>query len=586
MTESAFVLLVLGAIVVSADWLERRPAGRLVGGAIISLLLGLLLANLGLIPTVTEGPPLYGYLIGIGAPVSIFLLLLDARLAALKRAGLPMLTAFGIGAFGTLVGVATAFWLTGAPGWLGEHAAAVGGMYAATYIGGSANLTAVALHFGVVEQPPLMAAVNIVDSVVGSLFIASLVLLARLLQRLDGTRPAPTNAGSEEIHDSRRVSVAGLAALLAMALGAFWLSQQLAAWMSQRGLAVPAMLIVTTLALVLAQIPAVHRLGGARMLGVYTAYLFLAVIGAGCDFEALGELGDVGSLLLLFVLVLLLVHGLIQFGAGRLLRLSPATLAIASSANIGGVVTILPVARGLGRMDLVLPGIVAGMLGNSLGTYLGFLMAWLLQAMPSSISAAHAVPPPPDQVVADCSHPTYASDMLVCGDPELLGLDRQVADALERIRPATVATPASLLETQEAWFRRRSRCAFSAQHAGCLKAAYSERVMVLDVLGQDPRALAQSWDRRHLQRAPWGPSEVRSVAAGGPLIVLDDAGHVLAVALDVQPREDWAAFVRFCCGRRDYPPDPARASSLSDAAASPDPSTATPRSVPATRAGS
>jgi uncharacterized membrane protein len=584
-TESAFVLFVLGAIVVSADWLERRPAGRLVGGAIIALLLGMLLANLGLIPTVTEGPPLYGYLIGIGAPVSIFLLLLDARLASLKRAGLPMLTAFGIGAFGTLIGVATAFWLTGAPGWLGEQAAAVGGMYAATYIGGSANLTAVALHFGVVEQPPLMAAVNIVDSVVGSLWIAALVILARLLQRLDGARPAPTNAGSEEMHDSRRVSATGLAALLALALGAFWLSQQMAAWTSQRGMAVPAILIVTTLALVLAQVPAVRRLGGARMLGVYTAYLFLAVIGAGCDFAALGELGNAGGLLLLFVLVILVVHGMIQFGAGRLLRLGPATLAIASSANIGGVVTILPVARGLGRMDLVLPGIVAGMFGNGLGTYLGFLMAWFLQAVPSSISAAHAVPPPPDQIVADCTHPTYASDVIVCGDPELLGLDRQVADALKRIRSAAEATPASLLEAQDAWFRRRSRCAFSAQHADCLRAAYSERVRVLDVLGQDTRALAQAGTVATCSGAPWGPLVVRFVAAGGSMIVLDDAGHVLAVALDVQPREDWAAFVRFVADGEtirliplEHPPFECRGR--------PDPRTTTPRSAPATTAGS
>jgi uncharacterized membrane protein len=181
-------------------------------GAIIALLLAMLLANLGLIPTVTEESSLYRYLIGIGA----------------------------------LVGVATAFWLTGAQGWLGGHAAAVGGTYAATYIGGSANLTAVALHFGVIEHPPLMAAVNIVDNVVGSLWIAALVILARLLQRLNGTRPAPTDATGEESQDTRRVSVAGLAALLALAFAAFWLAQQLAAWTSERGLAVPAILIVTT----------------------------------------------------------------------------------------------------------------------------------------------------------------------------------------------------------------------------------------------------------------------------------------------------------------------------------------------------
>jgi uncharacterized protein YecT (DUF1311 family) len=320
------------------------------------------------------------------------------------------------------------------------------------------------------------------------------------------------------------------------------------------------------------------------MLGVYTAYLFLAVIGAGCDFKALADIGDTGGMLLLFVLAAPLVHGLILFGAGRLLKLGPETLAIASSANVGGALTILPVARGLGRMDLLLPGIVAGMLGNALGTYLGFLMTWFLQAVPSPISAARAVPPPPEQVTADCTDPTYASDMLVCADPELLGLDRQLADALKRVRSAAVATPTSLVEAQNAWFRRRSRCAFSARHADCLRVAYSERIVVLDVLGKASPALAPADTLARCSGAPWGPIDVRVVVADGPLIVLDDAGRVLAVALDTQPREDWVSFVRFVADNEtirlialEHPPIECRARS--------DPSTA-PRSVPATKAGS
>jgi hypothetical protein len=80
-----FILFAVAAV---ADWLGTLPAGRWLGGAIISLLLGILLANVGLIPTVSNAPPLYQYLIAVGAPVAIFLLLLDVRLQALKRAQL------------------------------------------------------------------------------------------------------------------------------------------------------------------------------------------------------------------------------------------------------------------------------------------------------------------------------------------------------------------------------------------------------------------------------------------------------------------------------------------------------------------
>jgi uncharacterized membrane protein len=378
-TESILLLAVLCAVVALAEWLGRLPAGRWLGGAILSLLFGVLLSNVGIIPAVADGPPLYAYLISIGAPVAIFLLLLEVRLRALRSAGLPMLVAFGLGSLGTLLGVATAFWLTGAEQWLGRFAAPVGGMYAATYIGGSANLTAVALHYGVTDEPLLFAAVNVADNVIGTLWIAALVLLAQLLHRLQGTSAEPVVEDATRAEQSRPLSLVGLGLLLALAFGSLSMSQRLSTWTAGLGAEVPAMLILTTVALLLAQLPAIHRLGGARMLGVFGSYLFLAVIGAGCDFAALAGLGDTGGLLVLFVALVMLVHGLVQFGAGRLLRLSPDTLAVASSANIGGTLTIMPIATGLKRMDLLLPGILVGSLGNALGTYAGFLMVGWLQ---------------------------------------------------------------------------------------------------------------------------------------------------------------------------------------------------------------
>jgi hypothetical protein len=40
-----------------------------------------------------------------------------------------------------------------------------------------------------------------------------------------------------------------------------------------------------------------------------------------------------------------------------------------------------------------------------------------------NIAPTAAVPPPTTQIASDCVAPTYASDMLVCEDPELRGLD-------------------------------------------------------------------------------------------------------------------------------------------------------------------
>jgi len=508
MSDPIYLLAVLGAIAAIAEWLGRRPAGSWLGGAIITLILGILLANVGVIPTITNAPPLYGYLVSVGAPVAIFLLLLDVHLGALKRAGLPMLAAFGIGSAGTLVGVATAFWLTDADAWLGQFAAPVGGMYAATYIGGSSNLTAVALHFGVTGEPALFAGVNVADGIGGTLWIAALVMLVQLLHRLYRTRPDPVALETPETEDARPVTVTSVGAVLAMAFASFWISQQLSDWTADKGMRVPAILILTMLALLLAHVPAVQRLGGARMIGLFAAYLFIAVIGASCDFEALAGLGRTGGLLVLFVALVLLVHGLVQFGAGRLLRLSPETLAI--------------------------------------GTYAGFLMVWWLQSAPSPMSDAHAIPPPPTQSVADCDRTTYASDQLVCTDPDLLALDRKLGELLAAAVSSGQIAPVSLVEPHEAWFRRRSLCAFSERHAACLKAAYSERIAVITVVGKASPEVTRSAQLATCSKAPWGSSDVLiGRGADGLMAVLDAQTRVLAVAFASPAAGDWSPFVRF-----------------------------------------
>jgi hypothetical protein len=159
-----------------------------------------------------------------------------------------------------------------------------------------------------------------------------------------------------------------------------------------------------------------------------------------------------------------------------------------------------------------------------------------------------AVPPPLPQTGADCERPTYASDQLACSDPALRALDEQVRDAWL----ALVATGPSLdipaaVETQVAWFRRRSLCAFSERHGACLRAAYAERAAVLEAWRL---ALATSaaghGTRLRCVGAPWGTGVVLGQRrAGGPLTVTDAAGRPLAIAVPDAARDDWEPFLRF-----------------------------------------
>jgi uncharacterized membrane protein len=122
----------------------------------------------------------------------------------------------------------------------------------------------------------------------------------------------------------------------------------------------------------------VQKIPGAKLLGLFCVYLFLAVIGAFCELAALGEIGAMAGVILLFTTTIVFVHGLLIFLVGGWLKQDWALTSIASQANIGGPSSAMALAKSLGRSDLILPSILVGTLGSGLGTYLGFLVAEVL----------------------------------------------------------------------------------------------------------------------------------------------------------------------------------------------------------------
>jgi hypothetical protein len=118
------------------------------------------------------------------------------------------------------------------------------------------------------------------------------------------------------------------------------------------------------------------------------------------------------------------------------------------------------------------------------GASLSLLAAaiWLGGGMQAGSAPPAAIPPPPYQETANCAQPTYATDHLVCDDPELRALDADLARRLAALH-TTGGVPASpFIEDQGAWLRRRSLCAFKPGHRACALAAYRVRTIELEAL--------------------------------------------------------------------------------------------------------
>ncbi|MFG0317251.1 MAG: DUF819 domain-containing protein [Planctomycetota bacterium JB042] len=379
MTEDPlFVLAVLGAAVWASERLARVRGLRALGSALLVIVLAAVLSNAGVVPTYRAGDALYDGIFGVVAPLGVFWLLLGVRLRALRRAGPTMLLLFFVGAFATAVGVPAAYHLVDLPAAVGDDAPALAGMFVGTYTGGSVNFSALAVAFGIQERGALFAGATAVDALMTTVWMVVTLIVPRRMAgpgREAAETDAPDAAAAPVDPDLESVSPRDAAALVALALLALVVSRALPETVPGQW-----MIVLTTLALVLAQVDAVHRLRGARVLGMTAILLFLAVIGVLCDLEALAGLGPLGGTLFGFVAVALAVHGVLLFGVTRLLRRDPAAAAVCSQANVGGGTTALARARALDRDDLVLPAILVGSIGTAVGTHLGLAVALVLGA--------------------------------------------------------------------------------------------------------------------------------------------------------------------------------------------------------------
>jgi len=370
-----YILTILCALIFISEWLTQNTFLKHISGALLVIILGAIFANLGLIPSASNASPVYDAIFQYVAPASIFYLLLGVNLKQLKKAGGPMLMAFVLGSAGTMLGVLVAINLINGEVVFGEYYAAIAGMMTGTYTGGSANFNAVALHYDVVREGAVYTGIVVADNIVTAIWMLVTLSLPAIMIKF---KPNPVlkmkeEEGAEAYTEREFVGPLRLGAMLFVGLGAMLLADYLA-----NPTGIPSILVLTTIALILAQMKVIQQMPGAKLLGMFSVYLFLVVVGAFCEVTALVDVGEHAFDILLFTVVIVLVHGGFLILTGMLFKTDWSIIAIASQANIGGASSALALAKSIKRNDLILPAILAGSLGTGLGTYLGFMVAGLL----------------------------------------------------------------------------------------------------------------------------------------------------------------------------------------------------------------
>lgn len=362
----AAVMLIAGC----AFLLEKTRFGRQVTGTVIAILLAIAAANLGVIP---HSAPTYDFVFSYIVPTLIPLFLFQADLRRLMREASRTTLAFLVATIGTVVGVMVAASVLdlgqlGAAAAIddGRREAAVMGLFASTYIGGSVNYAALGEITGLNGDPSFFSAATAADNLFSALYLSILALIPGIhwiARRFFGSQ-ATAPAGKE---DRTPISAASLCLAIAAAVSLVAVTDTFVTQLALEGWRY---VILTALTLTVATLVPQARtwFAGAFELGVALSFAFFVSIAAGANVVAMIQ---VAPLLIVLILILLAVHLLVLLVLGNLLRLTLPELLTASNAAILGATTAPAMAAARGWNDQVTPGVLVGVLGYALGTFIG-----------------------------------------------------------------------------------------------------------------------------------------------------------------------------------------------------------------------
>ncbi|XP_061361326.1 uncharacterized protein LOC133305205 isoform X4 [Gastrolobium bilobum] len=376
---------------------ERTKIGSTLSGSLVSILVGLAASNLGIL-SVEAGA--YDVVMRFLLPLAVPLLLFRADLRRVIKSTGTLLLAFLLGSFATTVGTVVAYLLVPMRS-LGQDSWKIAAALMGRHIGGCNSLftsygsllilleifvSSSQTRFHSDNFPPYYAAVNYV-AISDALGVSSSTLTAGLaadnvicvvyfstLFALGSTMPpeASTSVNDDGMttmsESGNKLPVLPMATSLAVAFAICKVATFLTGYFGIQGGTLP---IVTAIAVILATVfpkpfAALAPSGGAMALILMK--VFFAVIGAS---GSIWSVINTAPSIFLFAFVQIAVHLAIILGLGRLFRFDLKLLLIASNANVGGPTTACGMATAKGWSSLIVPGILAGIFGISMATFLG-----------------------------------------------------------------------------------------------------------------------------------------------------------------------------------------------------------------------
>jgi len=357
-----------------------------IGIVLLSYIIGIIVGNLGILPVSFD--PIQSTLqdvsVALALPLLLFSLDVKKWLKLSKSSLISMMLAFVAIIITTLVLQLT----------VGTHVLdgwKLAGMSVAVYSGGTPNLAAIKAALNIDSDTYILF--HTYDTVFSLIYIFFMVSVARLFfQKVFKLKPyesfaSQNNNNTSDISDESIESYARLLipSIIKDLVLAFLLAAVILAIAVVVGGLFPAgsstaitILLITTLGIAASFIKPIRRIRYTFQLGMYIIYVFSVTVASMTKLSVLSHI-DWSILLYVFISIFgsMLLHALFS----KLFKIDSDTMIVTSVAAVCSPPFVPVVVSGLKNRNILISGLVTGIIGYAIGNYLGISIAMLYQML-------------------------------------------------------------------------------------------------------------------------------------------------------------------------------------------------------------
>ncbi len=360
---------------------NRLPFINKIGAVVICYVAGALIGNIGILPSGFDKVQNPMMLITVCMALPLMFFSLDLKRWS-RLAGKSLLS-FGLQVISIIIISAAGYFIFRS--YVGPETWKIAGMFIGVYTGGTVNLAAIATALQ--TDKTLFLAAHTSDTVIGAFYLLFLMTIGQrlFLKVLPPFKPVQSsmeedifNYDSYEGIFSKKIIIpllyaTGLAVVIFIASGLSFLV------LKEDVAFVVSVLVITTLGIACSFVPKIRNIKMTFQLGNYFILIFCLVVSSMANIDYLLSTAPV---MLAYVTLTIFACLALHVTLASLFKIDVDTVIITSVAGICSPPLVPMVASALKNKEIVITGVVIGIIGWMTGTYLGIAVAYIIHSLP------------------------------------------------------------------------------------------------------------------------------------------------------------------------------------------------------------